>query len=52
MWGPQDSVQLVQITPISLWFYGTQIAIYSIPGANLNQQASLGGLTLPSGNLA
>ena len=49
-----DSVQLVPITPISLWFmdvYGTQITNYSIPGANLNQRSHhWGGLTLYSIN--
>ena len=34
MWGPQDSVQLVQITPITM-VYGTQITI--VTGANLDQ---------------
>ena len=40
MWGPQDSVQLVNITPITM-VYGTYNELVS--GANLNQQTSLGG---------
>ena len=44
MWGPLfDSVQLVNITPISLWF---MVFITIVTGANLNQQTYLGGLTL------
>ena len=38
-----DSVQLVQITPMSLWF---MVLTTRVTGANLNQQTSLGGLTL------
>ena len=34
---PFDSVRLVQITPISLWFYGTQKTL--VTGANLNQSS-------------
>jgi len=32
---PLDSVQLVQITPISLWFYGIYDEL--VTGSNLNQ---------------
>ena len=34
MWGPQDSVQLVHITPITM-VYGTYNEL--VTGANLNQ---------------
>ena len=43
MWGPRSIAKLVQITPITT-VYGKYN--YSIHGANLNQQTSLGGPTL------
>ena len=43
MWGPLDSVQLIYNSN-STMVYGTYNEL--VTGANLNQQTSLGGLTL------
>ena len=39
MWGPQDSVQLVNITPMSLWFMVRITYNELVTGANLNQRS-------------
>ena len=52
MWGPQESVQLVNITPLTIINYGSWYANNElVTGANLNQQTSLGGLTLLSSSI-